>query len=77
MKIAPRRAPLAAAHQDDSTPEFEGGAGPKVYRRTTVTVERETVLVLIRRSVLAPVDPPKESEDTQQRLDKTRPAASP
>jgi hypothetical protein len=58
MKIEPRRAPLAeaAAHQDDSTPEFEAGTGPTVHRRTTVTVERETLSILMRRPIVAPAD---------------------
>jgi hypothetical protein len=60
MKIEPRRAPLAeaAAHQDDSTPEFEAGTVPAVHRRTTVTVERETLSILMRRTRVAPADEP-------------------
>jgi hypothetical protein len=60
MKIEPRRAPLeeAAAHQDDSTPEFEARAGHTVHRRTTVTVERETLSILIRRPVAEPMANP-------------------
>jgi hypothetical protein len=53
MKIDPRRAPLAeaAAHQEDSTPEIEAGQGLMVHRRTTVTIERETISILVRRTV--------------------------
>jgi hypothetical protein len=58
MKIEPRRAPLAEvpALQDDSTAQFEARTEPTVYRRTTVTVERETLSVLVRRTVVAPED---------------------
>jgi hypothetical protein len=51
MKIEPRRLPQAqpTAQQDDTTTEFGAGTEPRIYRRTTVTVERETVSVLLRR----------------------------
>jgi Arc/MetJ family transcription regulator len=56
MKVRPRRgAPLGqAAHKEDTTAEIEAGAPNQVLRRTTVTVERETVSVLMRRTVTAP-----------------------
>jgi hypothetical protein len=61
MKNLPNRPPLAidAAHQDDITAEFEAnfearieaGTELRAHRRTTVTVERETLSVLTRRTV--------------------------
>jgi hypothetical protein len=58
MKIEPR----PATHHEDTTAEFEAGTGtrvqPKVHRRTTVTVERETLSVLIPRSVVEPANQP-------------------
>jgi len=53
VKIEPRREPLeqVASHQQDTTQNIEKGAGRATHRRTTVTVERETVLFLVRRAV--------------------------
>ncbi len=58
MKIEPRRAPPTeeAAHQDDTTGELEPGAGRTGHRRTTVTVERETLSFLVRRTVANPAE---------------------
>jgi len=52
MQNEPKRAPLGeqAAHQEDTT-ESEAGTAPVVHRRTILTVERETVSILIRRPV--------------------------
>jgi hypothetical protein len=60
MKIEPRRAPLAeeAAHQEDTTPEISPRTERRAYRRTTVTVERETLSILMRRPVAEPVAEP-------------------
>jgi hypothetical protein len=57
MKIEPRRASLAeeAAHQEDTTPEIFLGTEHRAHRRTTVTVERETLSILMRRPVAGPV----------------------
>jgi hypothetical protein len=57
MKIVPRRAAQAddAAQQEDTTTEFPAGPEQMVHRRTTVTVERETVSFLMRRPVAEPV----------------------
>jgi len=54
MKNEVRRAPSAQepAHQEDTTTEFSAGTKQRVNRRTTVTVERETVSFLVRRPVL-------------------------
>ena len=48
MKILPRAAPLAkqSVRQEDTTAEFQAGTERRVHRRTTVTVDRETLLVL-------------------------------
>jgi hypothetical protein len=56
MHIKPRRgAPTEqAAHKEDTTAEIEAGPQNQVLRRTTVTVERETVSVLMRRTATAP-----------------------
>jgi hypothetical protein len=53
MKIEIRKAPPTEepAHHEDTTPEFEAGVRRTAHRRTTVTVERETVSFLVRRSV--------------------------
>ena len=60
MNKLPRRAPLAeeAAHREHITPEFEAGTEPRVHRRTTVTVERETLSFLASRAVAEPVVTP-------------------
>jgi hypothetical protein len=54
MKIIPRAAPLAeqTVRQEDTTAEFQAGTERRVHRRTTVTVDRETLLVLTHRSVV-------------------------
>jgi hypothetical protein len=56
MRIVPRRAtpPKQAAHQEHSTPEIETETGPIARRRMTITVDRETVSVRIRRPVAKP-----------------------
>ena len=66
MKIEPRRAPLAeeAAHQEDTTPEFLAGAERRAHRRTTVTVERETLSILMRRTVVPPADEPADADSS-------------
>jgi myo-inositol catabolism protein IolC len=53
MKILSRAAPLAkqTVQQEDTTAEFQAGAEQRVHRRTTVTVDRETLLILTHRSV--------------------------
>jgi hypothetical protein len=58
MKIEPRRAPPTeeAAHQEDTTTKFEAEPKRTAHRRTTVTVERETLSFLIRRTVANPGD---------------------
>jgi hypothetical protein len=73
MKIEPHRAPLAeaAAHQDDSTAEFEAGTVQTVHRRTTVTVERETLSILMRQPVAEPVaEPSAQPADAETVLEK-------
>jgi hypothetical protein len=45
MEIEPRP---QAAEDEDTTAEFEAGT-PMAHRRTTVTVERETLSFIIRR----------------------------
>jgi hypothetical protein len=59
MKIVPRRTLVAeeAAHQEDTTAEFEAGTEQRGHRRMTVTVERETLSVLMRRAVPAQTKP--------------------
>jgi len=54
MKIKVRRAAPAvmAAQPEDTTTEFTAGTEQRVNRRTTVTVERETVSFLRRRPVV-------------------------
>lgn len=53
MKKLPRRAPLKgeAAQQEDTTPKSDAGTEPRAHRRTTVTVERETLSVFLRPAV--------------------------
>ena len=64
MKIKRHREQLAAAaHQDNSTPEIVARTEQTVHRRTTVTVERETVSLLIRRPVEGAANQPSEAEN--------------
>lgn len=83
MKIEPRREPLeqVASHQQDTTQNIEKGAGRATHRRTTVTVERETVLFLVRRAVaeaaVEKVDQPAGEESAPRPPDKNLPSASP
>ena len=60
MKILPLRVPRAApaasqapqsAQHEDTTTEFEAGAELRAHRRTTVTVERETISIFVRQPV--------------------------
>jgi hypothetical protein len=81
MKDLPRRLPLAeeTAHQEDITPEFEAGTEPRAFRRTTVTIERETLSVLTRRAipeavggrVVTPAAHPSEGEIAPEAPDPT------
>jgi hypothetical protein len=68
MKSEPRPAPQAepAAQDEDTTPELAAGMPPMAHRRTTVTVERETVTFLIRRPVVSPADRPAEGESVPE-----------
>jgi hypothetical protein len=89
MKIEPRGRPQADedAQQEDTTAEFSPEPGLRVHRRTTVTVERETVSFFVRRSVaegaVPDADPPAGAnqsgrpEDAQETPDKFSLAASP
>jgi hypothetical protein len=54
MKNEPHKLPLTeeAARQEDTTPEFGAGAGRRAHRRMTVTVERETLSIFMRRPVV-------------------------
>ena len=63
-----RRAPLpaAAAHQDDSTANFKAGTEPTMHRRTTVTVERETLSILMRRPVAGATREPQDGKTTPE-----------
>jgi len=77
--------PLAeeAAQQEDTTPEFQTGTGRRAHRRITVTVERETVSILMRRTAAGPdvanvaanVDQPAVAESAPEPSDKDLPAA--
>lgn len=62
MKILPRGSQLAkpAVRQEDTTAEFQAGTEQRMHRRTTVTVDRETLLILTHRSV---VDDATETHD--------------
>ena len=77
MKIEPNREPLAeqAAQQEGITTEFEAGTEPRVLRRTTVTVERETISVLMRRAAAGPQNQPAPRESAAEPLDKNLPAS--
>ncbi len=83
MKIKRHRAPLAAsaAQQDDSTPDFKARTEPPVHRRTTVTVERETVSVLMMRTaedrVSVSVFQPQGEEISQEAQTESLPEVSP
>jgi hypothetical protein len=52
MKILPPRALQAtqAAQQEDTTSDFEAGMEQRGHRRMTITIERETLSVLMRRT---------------------------
>jgi Arc/MetJ family transcription regulator len=83
MKIEVRKAPPReeGAHQEDTTPEFEAGARRSTHRRTTVTVERETVSFLVRRAVaeaaVAGEAQRAGAEDAPKTPDERLPAATP
>jgi hypothetical protein len=66
MKMKPRRTPLEqeAAHQHDTTQKIKTAAGNPMHRRTTVTVERETISVVLRRPIAksSPTPPPHASD---------------
>ena len=76
MKIEPQGTP-STAHPKDITPEFEAGTEPRVHRRTTVTVERETISVLVRRSVVEPVTESGGEQMASGSPDKNLPEAPP
>ena len=46
------------AHQEDTTAEIDAGASHTAHRRTTVTVEREMLSVLVTRSIAETVETP-------------------
>lgn len=59
MKNLPPKAPqpiqaaslaTQAAQQEDTTAEFEAGMEQRGHRRMTITIERETLSVLMRRA---------------------------
>jgi hypothetical protein len=83
MNIKVRKAPPTeeAAHQEDTTPEFEAGERRSTHRRTIVTVERETVSFLLRRSVaevaVADVARQASADHAADKQDKRLPAARP
>jgi hypothetical protein len=84
MKSEPRRAPPPeeVAHKEDTTMEFEPGAARAGHRRTTVTIERETLSFLIRRPAVETVTTPvARSPDRQTAApappDENPPAPSP
>jgi hypothetical protein len=58
MKKLLRRLPLKgeATPLKDTTPENATGTTAGVHRRKTVTFERETLSVIVRRPVAAPSD---------------------
>jgi len=86
MKIVSRKEPVAeeAAQEEDTTAKF-AGAEARVHRRTTVTVERETLSILMRRPVVEPdgadaaanVGRPAGEESVPEPQDKELTAASP
>jgi len=59
MEIEP---PRQATQKEDTTAEFEAGMQPMAHRRTVVTVERETVSVLIRRPAAGPANQPPDED---------------
>jgi hypothetical protein len=83
MKIVPGRRQLAdeVAQEEDTTTEFPTGPEQIVHRRTTVTVERETVSFLVRRPVvealIADAVPATSSEDAMEKPYRLLPAALP
>ena len=79
MKILPRRAQLAedGTQQEDTTTEFEAGTERMAHRRTTVTVERETVSVLIQRPVAEPPAQSAGEENAPEPPDKNLPEELP
>ena len=83
MKIVPRRSAEAidAAQHEDTTTEFPAGPEQVVLRRTTVTVERETVSFFVRRPVVereaVPAAQPAERDGAHQPQDRNLPAALP
>jgi hypothetical protein len=68
MKIEPRLASQAEqpAPQEDTTTEFPAGTEPMAHRRTTVTVERETLSYLIRRPVGGAAEQPADGESAPE-----------
>jgi hypothetical protein len=57
MKIQSRRTPPPEepVQQEPARLDVELGTEPRAHRRTTVTVERETLSVLLRRTISEPV----------------------
>jgi len=51
MRILPRRTSRTkeSLHEEDTTKEFAAGAEGRVVRRIEVTVERETLSIVVRR----------------------------
>jgi len=90
MRFLPPKAPLPVkaapraehpAQQEDTTADFGAGTEPRAHRRTTVTVERETLSFLVSRPVAAsgagPGTQPRGGEATPEPLDRNVPANSP
>jgi hypothetical protein len=83
MKIVPGRRQQAdeAAQEEDTTTELPAAPEQMAHRRTTVTVERETVSFLVRRPVVeAPIAdavPATSSEDAMEKPYRLLPAALP
>jgi hypothetical protein len=50
-----------AGQQENTIPKYQAVAGP-MHRRTTVTVERETLTVLLRRPIAEPSPHPADAE---------------
>lgn len=73
--------PEQAARQEEATSDLEAGTGPRAHRRTTVTVERETISFVVRRSAETPsvgsAAQPAGVEAALELPDKILPAALP
>jgi len=77
MEIEPSRMPLAeqATQQEDTTREFEARTEAMAHRRTTVTVERETLSFIIRRPIVETAETnPAEANHDLDSNQLTRPA---